>query len=546
MRGTQAVGRRRAVIVAMLAASLVAPSMARAQTEEPSVFGAPQVVAPGAVRGAGYAYDGSLAVVSSQESAGTTTFWRAERGAAASSFAPAEPLAEEAGRPRGVAYTRTLLGQEALVWARADAPDLQVRVRAIDQPFGAVERLPRPERAPVKPGNETVTGEPSWLSLGVAVASDGALAVGGCEVDYRSETYRALVYFRPPGVAGQWREMGRCMAAMRVRSDATGRIDVLWSGAPDGAALDAPRVIWVASRAPGAPGFAPKQGLSDPTEDADNNSAEPHLLTAPTGEALALWNAGEYPVGNRALLAIRDVTGRWGPPQRVSGSSPAFRPSVATNVHGAIAVAWSSGQELATTLRSPGKAFEAPVLAPAGEVGAETLPLALDSFETIVAVGRAFRDGRVFAMRRLRSGATLPPVPVTERGIVANDLRLETDPFGNGALVWSGFPVGRPAEAQATVAPYSTRPPLLEAVKVGTAGVSFDLDEPARITVSARSGRRIAAESSFVTPRPGRETVRAGKRLRTLLRARGTRRVVIRARDAGPGLRRVRRVLRRR
>lgn len=535
-------------MVAMLAACLVTPMPARAQSANASVFGAPQVVAPGRVQGAGYAYDGSLAVVSSGESAGTTTFWRAERAAGASSFAPAEPLAEEAGWPRGVAYARTLLGQEALVWAGADEPGLRVRVRERgDQPFGPVERLPRPERAPVKPGNETVTGEPSWVSLGVAVAADGALAVGGCEVDYRAETYRALVYLKPPGSAGRWREMGRCIGTVRLRSDAAGRIDVLWSGAPDGAARNAPRVIWVASRGPGAPELSAKQALSDPTEDADNNSAQPHLLTAaPTGEALAVWNAGEYPIGNRVLAAIRDATGRWGPPQRISGSSLAFRPSAATNVRGGIAVAWISGQELGTTLRSPGGTFEAPVVAPAGEVPTESMPLALDTFETIVAVGRRFRDGRVLAVRRLRSGVTQPPVPVTEPGMVANDLRLETDAFGNGALIWSGFPAGRPAEVQATVASYSARPPLLEGVKVGTEGVSFDLDEPARIAVSARAGTRTAAQSYLVTPTRGRETVRAGGRLRTLLRARGTRRVVIRARDAGPGLRRVRRLLRRR
>jgi hypothetical protein len=230
----------------------------------------------------------------------------------------------------------------------------------------------------------------------------------------------------------------------------------------------------------------------------------------------------------------------------VSGETAAFRPSVATNVQGAIAVAWSSGQELATTLRPPGGAFAPPVIARAGEVHTESMPLGLDTFESIVAVGRGFRDGRVLALRRLRNGATLPPEPVTEPGMVANDLRLETDPFGNGALVWTGFPAGRPSEAQATVAAYSARPPLLEGVRVGEAGIGFDLDEPARNAITARVGTRTATQSAVVAPGRGRESVRAAGRLRTLLGASGPRRVVVRARDAGPGHRRVVRVLRRR
>jgi hypothetical protein len=483
--------------------------------------------------------DGSLALLTSGAPGEGTTLWRTERPAGVAAFTPPEPVVEEPGGLRDIAYARTRAGQEAIAWTRQ--PDgVAVRVRpAPGAPLGPVEALPVPEGLPA--GLKPEPGR--WEPLDVALGSDGALAVSLCTTDGegRGVAY-ALVFFRAPGTDGAWQSLGRCAGTMRLRSDALGRIDVLWSGADDGAPNP---MVHVASRLPGAPAFGSGQTLSDPSEHVEMGSA-PQLLTTPAGEAVALWNPGDYPVGNRIMAAVRDATGTWSAPRRISAGSAGFRPSAAANLHGDVAIGWEDGQQFATAVRRPGGVFGAPVVASVGEVWAQTMPIALDSFGTIVGAATGVRreNAGLYAVRRLANGQTLPTEPITSPDVIAAGARIVSDPFGNGALVFHGGK-GRPVrEWQTFVAPYSARPPVLEDVRVAGSDISFDLDEPASIDVRVHAGRRAAVRSFAVTPQRGRERLRGTGRLRTLLRARGVRRVVLRARDAGPGRRTVRRVLR--
>lgn len=520
------------------------------------VFGTPVELMPGALVGVGAAFDGTLAVVGEDPGsvAGRTRLVLRHRAAASNTWGAPEVVADEPGAGLVARFHRNALGGEVAAWLVPDAapgrPVVRVRVReGVLRDLGPVLEVPLPDRPPAAPGNENVIEDSrSVVGLAAAVGADGALALAVCDQDHRADSTRALLWFRPPGGAGSWRHAGRCIGTVRLGADARGGLVAMWTGAPDDAPKAAPRVVWVAERAPGATGFGQRRALSDPARDADNNSGVPDLLVTASGTVAALWNgfsanAGQPLFADQVLVARRDVLGRWGPPEPISGAGGAARPTLTGNVLGAVAVAWN-GAGLTGSVAAPGAPFGAPFTIAAGPGQYERTPLALDATEAIVAARRG-PGYELEGHARRADGTTEGPVAILPPGTTANATALDTDPFGNGTVVTSAL---RDRRSTVVAVPYSAGPPRLTGLALTPTALALDVGEPARVSVQVLAGRRALKVTGALAPTARRERVPLPGRVRALLRARGAR-VVVRARDAGPTtttIRRTARALRRR
>jgi hypothetical protein len=549
----------------MVVVAAFALTNAAAHAAQGPFFGPPSTISPGAVQGVAPALDGSLSVLSGESDlqSASSILRIVRRRPGNPGFDAPEEIAREPGAgsssfggPRftlTTTFARSPLGQEVVAWLPAPTQpgDPIIRLRASNgQTFGPVEDVALPARLPAKPGNENVVAASRSISVAAALATDGTLALAACETDYRSDTHRMLLWLRPPGEMGSWNTFGRCTYSVRLGTDSSGRIDALWSGPEDGAPDNAPRVIWTTARAPLQPGFGPRQPLSDPSRDADNGSSPPDLVTSPIGEALAIWNGpgnGTGPViANEAFAAVRTRDGSWGAPQQLSDAGhAAFRPSAAVSATGEMVVAWASGGPLVSTLRSPGGRFGRLVTTPISAGQVEKLPLALDSLGTTVAVRRS--DNRLQASLRTRSGDTSQETAVSPPGGAANDPSIVTDPFGNGLLIWTRVITGASGYEETLVAPYSAAPPAVShLVVLPTGNVTVKLNEPGRLSLSVTAEGTSAKQVFAVLPKPGVVKLLTVGKVRRLLRAHATRRLTLRARDAGPRVRTLRKRLPRR
>ena len=109
-----------------------------------------------------------------------------------------------------------------------------------------------------------------------------------------------------------------------------------------------------------------------------------------------------------------------------------------------------------------------------------------------------------------------------------------TDPYGNGLVLWTGAADGGLEETIAV--PYSASPPAVSDVAVEPDGeIELDVSEPVKVALTVRiKGRRSRKQVFTLVPSPRREQLRPTKRIRRMLLSRSTRRITLRARDAGP------------
>ena len=449
-------------------------------------------------------------------------------------------------------YARNPLGPELVAWATVvhEPGEPVTRFRASDgRVFGPVEDAPAPPR--LSAGDDHIDTESRHFSeLVAAIAPDGTVALGTCETDYRSDTRTALLWVRRPGQSGSWtRADDDCRGTVRLGADALGRIEALWSAVAPGANPNSPRLIWTASLPAGAAEFGSPRAISDPSKDADNGFSPPDLFVAPTGEALATWNgpptamAGAAPPGT-VHAAVRSRDGRWAMPYQLSGQTAfASRPSAAASAWGEMVVVWNDANAVASATRLPGAQFGHVFSTTPGPAENEKLPVALDAFGNVVVI-RRWQD-HLQAFIRARDGQTSAEIAISPTGFNASRAAVVTDPFGNGLVVWSQTDKPTGAHPEAKVVAYSAQPPDLGVVKVLPSGrVTLDVNEPARVALTVRAGRRTAKQVFKVLPHAGREKLRPTVRVAALLRARGTRRLTLQARDAGPRYAIVRKVLR--
>jgi hypothetical protein len=525
---------------------LAAAHPATARAAEPPVFGAPVPLSPGMVLGVGTAMDGTVtaAIADNESVAGRTRLLVARRPAALNVWSAAESVAEEPATGLMAAYRRDPLGGDAVAWVAPDSPAgtpvVRLRTRGpLATAFGPQADIPLPARRPTAPGNENVIEDSrSVLSLDVATATDGAVALAACVVDYRADEQRAMAWLRPAGGEGTWSDLGRCVGTMRLGADARGGLDLLWTGAPEGTAKAAPRVAWVVHRAPLTAAFGAPLALSDPAQDADNNSGVPDLLITPAGRAVAIWNgvpAGQI-FGSRVLVAQRDAAGRWGAPAQVTDAG--MRPTLTANVLGATAVVWS-GMGIDGVVADAGGAFGPRFSIPSEPGQIERMPAALDAFGDVVVVRRMPQYDLAGYVRNA-DGSTAGPVAVLPDGFMANETRTVTDAFGNGLVLATAL---RNRHNAVVAVPYSATPPKLTGLKLDPAALLLDVAEPARLSLQVLAGTRSAKTVATLQPARGRERLTLTAAQRRLVRRRGAR-VVLRARDAGPRVRTIRRTAR--
>lgn len=528
----------RPILLAVMLALAAVGAASTARAADPPTFGAAAPVAPGALVGVGTAADGSLAAMASdgQTTPGRTRLLVAQRPAALNAWSTPEVVADEPTDRLWSAFGRDALGSEAAAWTAPETADgppvVQLRVRdAAASTFGPQEAVSLPDQPPL-PGRESIVGDHLVEALAVGVAADGAVALAVCDAAERADRERMMLWLRPAGTdAGQWQDLGRCVGTLRMGTDALGGVDVLWSGPTDDAPEDGPRVVWVAHRAAGADGFAPRIALSDPTHDADNGSASPDLSVSPTGTAEALWNGlppgySGPPLASEVLEARRGANGVWSPPTTLSTSG--FRPSLTTNAFGGVAVVWNEHDAVGGSLAAAGRPFAPPFAFAVAPTQQEARPIGLDVLGDVVVVSRT-PDYGLSAMLRTVDGEVSAPVAILPPGVVSNDARVQTDPFGNGVVVTTAI---RDRVDGVLAVPYSAAPPQVTHLDLSPAAVGLATDEPARVAVQVLAGARSAKLTATLTPR---RLTRLGlsARMSRLLRAPSAR-LVVRTRDAGP------------
>lgn len=521
---------------------------ATAGAASPPAFGVPVPVLVGDLVGGETALDGSVVAVAAdgESRPGHVQITLARRPAVVNQWTAPLVLADEAASALSVDFDRNPLGNEIVGWVPApDRPgETRVRYRSrigLDAAFGPTQEVLLPARLPAAPANAGMSEDTRTSGgLAVAVAADGGVALALCDIDQRAGVDRALVWFAAPGGDGRWTTMGRCTGGpVRLGSDALGGIDLLWSGPPEGAASAAPNVVWAARRMPGAGGFGPRTPLSDPAVQADDGSAPPTMLTLPGGSEVALWNArlggAGAIVADTAFVARRAVDGSWSPGEAVSRDGTAFRPSLAASPLGSVAVVWNVGLEVGGTIAGPVGPFGAPFRFPVEGAVVEAMPAALDSLGDVLVTQRGGPDGLVAYVRHADGTATAA-TPVLGPGVGANATSISTDPFGNGVLVTAALHDRR---SVVVAVPYSAAPPSVSALALTSQAVELTVGEPARLGVEVLAGSRSTTLRATVS-RAGRARLPLTGRARSLLRARSAR-VIVRARDAGPRVRTVRR-----
>ena len=511
-------------------------------------------------RALGHAADGTLTIATAQASAAQNraVLSLLRRAPGQRSFGAPSVIVDEPGHdttPTGDVVPKFTPvyaaapggGREVVAWLSGVAgPRLLVRT-GDRSGFQQAEEIALPPRLPAAPGNESLDPAARGLVLDAAIAPDGTLALALCDDDRRAGTTLARLWVRPPGGTATWTISGRCSRSVALEAGPDSRIDALWSGAPDGGAPNAPRQIWTLSREPGAGAFGARRSLSIPGRDADNGIQAPELLLSPSGEALALWNgvpgAGMGLV-NDIFAAIRGRDGVWGPPERLDdGNGMAWRPSATFSAAGDLVVAWDQGMGmLRARARRAGGSFGRTLSAPFAAGSVQYVPIGLDARGTLLAV-RAERTGLRVTRLQASGDSSVTRLPNALRGFPSNPFVL-TDTFANGLVLWTRVStIDRHAEIFA--ASYSAASPVMRRVQVRTNGrIRVAVNEPARLTVTVRSARRSAKQTFPLVTSGTAQVLQTRSRVRALLRAKGTRRVTIQARDGGARVTTVRKVLR--
>lgn len=545
MRGSPT---RIALAAALAGWGLAASPIVASAAPVPLVVGPPVPVGPGSGGTLVTGPDGTVTAAwttvertgdffAGPEPAERTTILVADRPPGLPTFtAPQEVAVEEAAVEPSVA--RGPGGSIAVAWSGAEKRADGVRpprvaFRLPGTPFTAPVELPLPARLPTAAGNENLIEATRYLSSPrVAIAADGAVGVIACESDRRVSDADgdAIAWVRPPGVAAfpVGRRIGRCQDGASIGADGTGRLTAMWPGAPNGTPPSAPRVIWVAERAPGAPTFGPKQALSDPRVDASDNSRRPELRVNARGDALVVWYGG-YLGAAPTRVALRPAGEGWRAAEDVPAPDGVLQTFPALDERGDVAVGYSGFAGVAGRLRPAGGAF-GPLTASARPAQSGALAAALDAEGTLIML-RATQGRRELALDlRDRVGTWSGPVPATTPGVKASGGTLATDAYGNGVILWTATANGTDALLASS---YSAAPPALTAVSLTTRTLRLRAAEPARLALTATAGRRSAKQTTAALPAGRTATIPLSASVRRVLAVRGAQ-LTVRARDGGP------------
>jgi hypothetical protein len=242
----------------------------------------------------------------------------------------------------------------------------------------------------------------------------------------------------------------------------------------------------------------------------------PQPAVTPSGRAAIAWNAitftpDEGVAGGQVLAAVRDdVTGRFGPPEVVSGSDrSALAPSLAAAGETLVAL-WGNalspaGAVLRTAARAPGGAWSLPAELGRALGGALGLSVAANMGGEAVAVwapvGAEDEDAVVQALVRSPDGAWSPSATISGDDRVGHISKVAIGADGTAAVAWWAR-AGRSWSLRAAVRPGGAQ--FGEPVTVTTRPVreNATIDEPpARPHVSVGGGTALVVWTNTAVPR---------------------------------------------
>lgn len=461
---------------------------------------------------------------------------RATRASIFAAFEPPTVLATTPPGVRSVQVATNLRGETATHWvvpgtdADTDAGDgsrymVQVALRG---PAGAALE-PQTVELPHRPG--TVSSIAGVGQSAVAIGADGAVAVTACAGDDEGNGFSVWLRTREGAIAAPQRALG--CGTTSATADALGTILVASHG-PQAAADRRAETFVVRERRPGAAAFDEGTVLSPPDADTFDGAAPSGVLLTPAGHAIAFWNTSfAYP--STVEVVTRAPGGPWtGPVSHPTWTG--WRAGGAVSEAGDAALVWDVGGERVGGIYRRGPAAFAPGLGygqsrPLTPARNGPYPVAVDALGTTVVLRPHFENG-LSAVLRFRNGVFAQEITVQPPDRVANHPALAMDGLGNGTFAWT---VPNPSldDSRLYARPYSLLPPQLSAVAVTGAldAVKVTLNEPARLVVESRAGRKVAKQS--VTAPAGKTRIALTLSVRTVLR-RKSGRLAVRARDAGP------------
>jgi PKD domain len=533
--------RRIPVSLLALAASLVAPVVARASTPwQPAV----RVSPPGEQVGRAFAValdargSGLLVAQRAGSGAATTTRLRLPGGrVSAASVLPAASTVVDA-----VHLAANARGDAVLAWAVFNGTKSRIYAayRAAGRPFGP--SVPLTPFLPI-----ASSAYPAIDARGHAVVAWGQ---SGAPVEQvvLAERSAAGAWSAPAPVSAAtlgYADPGTQTVAGAVAFDARGGLCVTWSEAGAAGAS----AVMLRCRAPGAAAFGAIATMSRPGD----HSYRQYLAVDPAGNALvAWWNDGDSPAADRLTMEwrLRSAAGVVGPIHRAPdafGSDPA----VAARGAGRFDLFWSAG---ITTVRTRFAEIRAGVPGPAATLGgaapfADRVVVASDGAARAAA---AWVEQPASGRSRIELTVLRPGGPrlthVVGRPVTAIGVGVAVDGNGDALVTWADAPppfILVPATRAA--APPLAPSALFVAGYDRAAPVARTLVVPRRAAVGRRVRLRVVPRDVFgpvrATWRFGDGGVGRGLRVRHAWQAAGRYRVTLQLVDRAGNRRRLTRVV---
>jgi hypothetical protein len=466
----------------------------------------------------------------------------AQRAAGATEFDEPQRVTGELTNP-AIQLAVGARGDRALAWFRrgtqADGGPLPMLV-SVAPPggaFGLPQEVPVPPRVPPKvdppsPDNRGY-GYPS-----VAVSGDGTVLLAYRETDDDADLRRIDVAVRHPD--GSWAEpqvLGEANAEPAAAADGAGGLHVIWIERwtnPEGDTF-----VYANDAGPDG-SFGPAQRISTPGRAAYDGNSQPALHANARGDLLALWNSASLPTTGAPdwiEVAERPAGSTWGPPRTIGRG---IRPTGALNNAGDATVAWTTWTQvpgrpnfsIVTSFRPDGGPWGVETGGWKPTAAVDPVPIALGDTGTAVMAVTTNENAGVAGLERVREHQFGEPVGLTETrhgGYGTPEVAL--DRFGNGLVTFGQFAAGDTRTIY-TVA-YGVAPPVVTSFRAAANEFKFRVNEPARVRLTLRHGRRTMRQRARA--RPGRNRISFTPAIRAFLRHPGRYYATIRARDAGPG-----------